>query len=253
MNRSSLLLVSFMGALVACGKDNTQSQPDAAVLPDAAIPPPAAATRTVGHRSPFGDAFQANNLMVDGDFELTGRNDQAPWIVFTTSQQTLNYETGGHCRSGVRCAVIAPGDALVGYMASPAAEDAQIRAYIKPDSGKCSDLVLFEVDLATNNTNGSAQSTTSAPAEDGWCFFTGKVPALTYEQPALYLQVAGSAKSKSIIVDQVSVLPVSLAPVHGITMPFVPPSPEVRARIETTTSWLRAHRKFGRNTERSDP
>ncbi len=246
-----IIIISL--ALVACGKNETQPLPDAAVLPDAAIPAPASPTRTVGHRSPFGDAFQANNLMVDGDFELTGRTDQAPWIVFTTSQQTLNYDTGGHCRSGVRCAVIAPGDALVGYMSSPAAEDAQIRAYIKPDSGHCADVQVLQVDLATNQTNGGAVSTTTTPAEDGWCFFTGKVPALTYEQPALYIQLTTKAASKTAIIDQVSVLPVSVVPVHGITPPWVPPTPDVVAHIKATGDWLRAHRKFGRNTEHATP
>ncbi len=246
-------LLTLLIATSSCGKNDTQAQPDAAVLPDAAIPPPAAATRTVGHRSPFGDAFQANNLMVDGDFELTGRTDQAPWIVFTNSQQTLNYETGGHCRSGVRCAVIAPGDSLVGYMASPAAEDAEIRAYIKPDSGHCADVQVYQIDLATNQTNGSAMSTTVQPAEDGWCFFTGKVPALTYAQPALYMQFGTKATSKTAIVDQVSVLPMSVVPVHGITPPYVPPSADVLARIQATGNWIRAHRKYGRNTEHPTP
>ncbi len=243
---SALLLLC-----VACGKDQTTQPPDPPVVPEAGVPAPAAPTRTIGHRSPFGDAFQSNNLMVDGDFELTGRTDQAPWIVFTNSQQTLNYETGGRCRSGVRCAVIAPGDSLVGYMASPAAEDAQIRAYIKPDSGHCADVQVFQVDLATNQTNGSALSTTQEPADDGWCFFTGKVPALTYAQPALYMQFGTKATSKTAIVDQVSVLPMSVVPVHGITPPYVPPTPDVVAHIQLAGDWLRSHRKFGRNTERS--
>ena len=242
---SALLLLC-----VACGKDQGTQPPDAPVVPEAGVPAPAAPTRTIGHRSPFGDAFQANNLMVDGDFELTGRTDQAPWIVFTNSQQALDYETGGHCRSGIRCAIIVPGAALIGYMATPAVEDAEIRAYVKPDSGKCSDAQIFEFDLVTNNTAGSAQATTSQPADDGWCFFTGKAPNLAYEQPALYIQLASNAKSKTLIVDQVSVLPLSVAPVHGITMPFVPPSPEIRARIENASNYLRTHRKYGRNTER---
>ena len=191
--------------------------------------------------------------MVDGDFELTGRTDQAPWIVFTNSQQTLDYETGGRCRSGIRCATIVPNDALVGYMASPANEAYEIRAYVKPDSGHCPDAQVYAFDLETNNISGSASPTTQLPGDDGWCFFDGQAPALVYEQPALYIQIGPNTKSKNLIIDQVSVLPVSKVPVHGITPPPQQPSAEIKKRIETVSAWVRAHRKYGRNVERETP
>lgn len=189
--------------------------------------------------------------MVDGDFELTGRNDQAPWIVFTNSQQNLNYETGGHCRSGIRCAIIVPGDALVGYLASPPVEDFEIRAYVKPDNGHCADAELFAFNLADNSIYGSATSTTPSPGDDGWCFFDGKVSALVYEQPALFIQFAQNAKAKSVVIDQVSALPASKVPVHGITPPPVVPSAATRVRVANVAAYLRTHRKYGRNASSS--
>jgi hypothetical protein len=234
--------------LLGCSKPDEQPivRP---VTTEAGVPAPASPRRTVGHRSPFGDAFQSDNLMVDGDFELTGRNDQAPWIVFTNSQQNLDYETGGHCRSGIRCATIAPGAALVGYLASPPVEDFEVRAYLKPDSGHCGDAEVYVFNLVDNNIYGSASSTTQVPGEDGWCFFDGKVTAIVYEQPALFIQLAQNAKAKALVVDQASVLPVSKVPVHGITPPPVVPSAAIRARVATTAAWLRTHRKYGRNVE----
>lgn len=243
----------FVLTLVACGKSEKVQPPTPPVTTDAGVPAPAAATRTVGYRSPFGDAFQSDNLMVDGDFELTGRTDQAPWTVYDNGQQTLNYETGGHCRSGVRCAIIGPNDALIGYMASPATDDAEIRAYAKPDSGRCADMQIYEFDFVTNSTAGTAQPTTTSPGDDGWCFYTGKASNLAYEQPGLYIQIASNAQSKTLIVDQVSVLPASQVPVHGVMPPFVAPSAEVRARIENASTYLRTHRKYGRDTKRSAP
>lgn len=246
MRSSSIAFVAFaVCTLVACDSDKSGTQPTPPLSSEAGVPPPASASRTVGHRNPFGDALQADNLMVDGDFELTGRSDQAPWIVFNQQQQTLDYDTGGRCRSGVRCAVIGPVDALVGYMASPAVSDIEIRAYAKPDDDRCADVQVFAFDVASNNTTGSAQPATSAPDKDGWCMYVGNSPALAFEQPALYIQIAGTAKAKSVRIDQVSVLPVGEAPFHGAKIPLVPPTATDVARMNTTAAWLRAHRKYG--------
>lgn len=238
---------------LGCSNDQSVQPPTPPLVTEAGVPAPAVATRTVGHRSPFGDAFQSDNLMVDGDFELTGRTDQAPWFVYNNGQATLNYDTGGHCRSGIRCAIIGKDDALIGFMASPATEDFEIRAYIKPETGRCLDAQLYAFDVSSNAVSVSAMPTTSTVGDDGWCFFDGKAPALTYAAPALYIQLVGTAKSKTLTVDQVSVLPVSKVPVHGITPPTQPPSADVRARIETAATWIRTHRKYGRNVERETP
>jgi hypothetical protein len=239
--------------LTACQSDQQVQPPTPPVTTEAGVPAPASPTRTVGHRSPFGDAFQSDNMMVDGDFEITGRGDQAPWQVFTTSQQTLNYETGGHCRSGVRCAIIVPSDALVGYMTSPSNESFEIRAYAKPDGGHCADAQVYSFDVVNNNINGSASPTTQLPDADGWCFYDGIAPPITFFQPALYIQITANSKSKTLIVDQVSVLPVSKVPVHGITPPPQTPSAELQKRVATLAAYLRAHRKYGRNVERETP
>jgi hypothetical protein len=239
---------------VACSNEQTQPPPTPALATDAGVPAPASPTRTVGHRSPFGDAFQADNLMVDGDFELTGRNDQAPWFLFNgNGQGTLNYDTGGHCRSGIRCATIVPGDALIGFMASPTNESFEIRAYLKPDSGRCLDAQVFAFDVLTNIISASASATTQTVGDDGWCFFDGQAPALAYGEPSLYIQLADKVKSKTLIVDQVSVLPASKVPVHGIVPPPQQPSAEIRKRVETAATWVRTHRKYGRNVERETP
>jgi hypothetical protein len=240
---------------LGCTSDEKASPPAPALTTEAGVPAPASPTRTVGHRNPFGDAFQSDNLMVDGDFELTGRTDgiQEPWFVYTTSPQTLNFDTGGHCRSGIRCAVIVPNDILIGQMASPASENFVIRAYVKPESGHCADAQVFVFDVITSALSASALSTTQLPGDDGWCFFEGQSPALVYQQPALYIQITPNGKSKTLVVDQVSVLPASKVPVHGIMMPPTQPSAELRKRIESVSTWIRTHRKYGRNVERETP
>ena len=212
---------------------------------DASTPPPAAGRRTVGHRNPFGDAFQSDNLMVDGDFELTGRTDQAPWTSYDPNQgpTTLNYDTGGHCRSGIRCATLAQPNVLVGYMASPLEGKMEVKLYAKVSSQKCADLQVFAVDFETGLEDKSVNPTSQAPAEDGWCLYAGEVDNLAFQQPVLYVSLGAEV---TVTIDQVSVLPMGEASVHGALPPVTPVDAATEARIAKVAAWLRQHRKYGR-------
>jgi hypothetical protein len=240
------LLALFAFAALGCSNEEPNTQPTPPLVTEAGVPQPASPRRTVGHRNPFGDVLQADNLVADGDFELTGRNDQAPWYAFDSSGQiTLNYDTGGHCRSGVRCAVIAPNQQLVGYMASPAQTDFVVRAYVKPDSGRCSDPLLVVIDLANQGTQSVVKSTTGSPGDDGWCLFMATATNLAYEQPMLYFEIQGQQTS-SVVIDQVSVLPVDEVPAHNAPIHLPAPSADTMKRVAFVTDWIRRHRIAGR-------
>jgi hypothetical protein len=248
---SSLVVASLAG----CSNEQTNTQPTPPLTTEAGVPPPASPPRTVGHRNPFGDVLQADNLMADGDFELTGRNDQAPWIVFDSSgQTTLDYDTGGHCRSGIRCASTVAGQFLLGYIASPAQSDFVVRAYAKLDTARCGDALVIVIDLANQSTQTIIQPVAPTPDDSGWCSFMGTATNLAYQQPMLYFEIQ-SSKAKSMIVDQVSALPIEEAPAHKVTPPHVPsavPAPTDK-RIAFAREWIRTHRIFGRPPQRRGP
>src|SRR5207237_377609 len=122
-----------------------------------------------------------------------------------------------------------------------------IRAYAKPDGGHCTDAQIYSFDVVSNGINGSASPTSALPDADGWCFYEGASPPITFLQPALYIQITQNSKSKTLVVDQVSVLPASKLPVHGITPPPQAPSAELQKRVATLAAYLRAHRKYGIN------
>lgn len=245
------LAALFVVGAIGCSEP-TASQPLPPQTSDASVPAPVPPPRSAFHRNPFGDAFQSDNLFVDGDFELTGRTDQAPWIVFNKAQATLNYDTGGRCRSGVRCAVIGVGDAIIGNMASPPVEDYEIQIYIRPDMPRCADAEVFTIDLANDATADSIQSLTTAPDVDGWCHFAGKAGNLAYQQPAVYISLSNSATSKTLHIDEASALPMSEVPVHGALPPMKHPDAIALARAQTAVDWIRSHRKFGRNAPRTE-
>ncbi len=246
------LLVSLLLVVVACNNDQQGTQPAPPLTTEAGVPALVPVGRTVGHRNPFGDALQSDNMMVDGDFELTGRTDQAPWVVFNQTQQTLNYDTGGRCRSGIRCAVIGKGDQLVGFLTSPALANFVVRVYVKPENSSCHEASVIVVDLATNNTGGSAQPVSPTPDADGWCLFQGSSSSIAYGEPAVFVSLATSAQGATLHVDQASVLIDGEAPIHGITAMTRAPA-DVIARANVAANWIRAHRKFGRTTPRSAP
>ncbi len=233
------------GSLLGCSNDQPSTQPTPPLVVEAGVTP-ASPPRTVGHRNPFGDVLQVDNLMADGDFELTGRSDQAPWTAFDgNGQKTLNYDTGGRCRSGVRCAVIQFGDSLVGYMASPPQSDFVVRAYVKPDTANCADTRVLTIDMTQQGANSTIEVTSQGPDVNGWCEFMGKASNLAFLQPVIYVEIATN-RSKQITIDQVSVLPVGESPIHPITIPQTPPPAETLKRVAFITDWIRKHRIVGR-------
>ncbi|MEO7109402.1 MAG: hypothetical protein ABI183_03095 [Polyangiaceae bacterium] len=240
---SLVALTSLAAALSGCDEGTIPYFPpktnDAGSLPtvDAAAP-----IRTVEVRNPFGDTNNPSNLMVDGDFELTGRSEQMPWITFTQSgQSTLNYATGGKCKSGVRCASIASGTELVGYFSSPKTGTMNASLWARPDSGSCADVQVVALDLDNQQGSPSAQLTPAAPDANGWCLFTGSVPNMAEQQPVLYVSVSDAMQGVALVDDGV-VLPADST--NSFTRAAITFTAQKRERVRFIGAYVRAHRKF---------
>ncbi len=243
--------VALLGVFaVGCDNQGVVAQPGgrAAVTPraaDAAL----AVKRTVEQRSPFGNTSYPANLLADGDFEFTGRNEQMPWVVFgNAGQQTLNYNTGGLCHSGIRCALIAPGDALVGYVASPKKATMDVSLWVAPVSDgrgaslACKFVQVSMTDLSNQGNRTDIHSESEDPI-DGWCHFTGSTPNLAGRAPVIYVDFARDAKASARVDDGV-VKPGA----GGETgrLPFVRDfSPAESARVAFIAEYLRTHRRYG--------
>jgi hypothetical protein len=255
MNRAQIL-VAAMGLTVVAGC-GTNDPPAAAAPPvpppppvaieDAGGPPPPAIVRRVENRDPFGNTRIANNLVVDGDFELTGRSGQMPWRAFTQEgPATLDYATGGQCRSGIRCAQVSKGEIVIGFMASPKVGGMTVSLWARPASGKCADLDVHAIDL--DSETGAASVTSDAtPDASGWCHFAGTVSNYAGRSPGLWLEPRAEATG-SIVVDDVVVLPSQ--PEKGTKLlAFVETSAALRARIKATSDWIRKNRQYGLRRE----
>ena len=241
-----LVCVSLVAVgLVACDEGTIPAAPAVAVDagPDAQTIVDASVVRTVEIRNPFGDTTSPSNLMIDGDFELTGRSEQMPWVTFTNSgQSTLDYATGGKCKSGVRCASIASGTELIGYFASPKTGSMNATLWVRPDSGKCTDVQVVALDLDNQSSQPAAQlSVTNQDPNTGWCNFGGSIPNMAEQQPVLYVSLADNVAGNALIDDGV-ILPADGT--SSFTRQLVMLTPQKRARVKFIGDWIRAHRKF---------
>ncbi|MEO8874618.1 MAG: hypothetical protein ABI461_03445 [Polyangiaceae bacterium] len=199
----------------------------------------ASVVRTVETRNPLGDTANPTNLMVDGDFELTGRSEQMPWITFTNSGQgTLDYATGGLCKSGVRCASLPTGTDLVGYFASPKAGTMVASIFAKPDTGNCNDVQITAIDLNDQATGGQTPLRSSSQDANGWCTYGATIPNMADKQPVLYISVAGG----TALIDDGVILPSTS--INPITHSNVKMSSVMRERVRFIADWIRAHRRF---------
>lgn len=237
--RAIAVICSALG--LGCGKDESSPLPHAEASRDggAGAPSPAREPRRWITRDPFGRTGIPGNLVVDGDFEITGRTGQQPWLLFGTgSQSALEYETGGLCASGVRCARIDPGIVIVGWFSSPKTEGMNVEFWAHPTGGRCEDLKALALDLdETSHTVEIGMLSTDGKT----CKFGGAVPNFARRSPALYLSVVDGAPGPVLVDDVVITARIETRGLERIReLRSFPPSE--RARVAWIAKWIQDHR-----------
>lgn len=170
--------------------------------------------RQVFVRNPWGEP--PNNLLVDGDFEfsLTTNEGQYGWLLIDeTGGATLQFngETGGLCRSGLRCGVTPKGTILFGR-GTAAPELAPMRAtlFVKPTlpPEEGDDLVKFckaaiDAYMISCDTFDIVSHfvAVGAPDATGWCEYGADVPG------SLAAVCVYSSTMKNALVDAATLLP----------------------------------------------
>jgi hypothetical protein len=233
--------------LAGCAKPASTTPPegeDAGV--DAGAPGPQEVVRTVEQRSPFGNLEVPDNLVLDGDFEFTGRSGQMPWLAFGgMGQGTLNFATGGLCRSGVRCASLAAGSEMIGWMASPKSGGMNVSLWAKPPSGNCADLRVFVTDIEGNADGDGLRAESTKAGEGGWCRYQADAANYAGTQPVLYVSTSSSRVQGPILVDDAvaRALPATLK--RTLAFKPVPMDAASKARVRFIGDWVRTHRIYG--------
>lgn len=139
-------------------------------------PEPSAVTpkRTVFHRNPLGDP--ANNLLVDGDFELSisAGGGQYGWRKFNssgTSEIAMTAETGGLCRTGLTCARFKKGEIMFGRGTAAAFNKGHVMSvYARvPEGIACQKVNVIALECDT--FKALKVSATEPELENGFCHY----------------------------------------------------------------------------------
>jgi hypothetical protein len=208
-------------------------------------PEPGPAVRSVFVRNPIGSP--ADNLFADGDFELSIVPEQSAggqwgWRAFSTTggEAALLAETGGLCRTGLRCGRLGKRRILFGQgTAAPNLQPHSASLWVKAvdpatvDAEKPCELIGQAVVVHCDNfAVVSSLRPSDAPDKDGWCSysddFTGSRDAL-----CLYVEL----EEREVLLDSATLLPAQndvaprSAPLLGA---------DTRARMQTVRATIRA-------------
>jgi hypothetical protein len=248
MMKNAFLACAFL--FPACTEQFPKEIPAPIVPPSiSAMPTLDAGTvrRTVEQRSIFG-VSNVTNLMADGDFEFTGRSQQMPWIVFGSQagQGRLNYETGGRCASGIRCAVLTKTDQLIGWFASPPSGTFTASVSIYPgSSGTCKGLgTVATIDINDQRRGFNLAEANVVPNEKGWCTFAATGAAIPDGESALYIEsnIDGLRIDNAVVTSE-STMPKGLSPSRipsGTAISF-----ELKQKVKAIAEQLRKTRIYG--------
>lgn len=254
------LALALPALLLACGEIVPQNQvggpattPPATVVDagsDAAAP--ITPVRVVERRNPFGN-LDAQNLVLDGDFEFSGRQGQMPWLSFNGNQGTLDFETGGLCASGVRCGKLVRGSVVFGWMTSPKAGTSievslKARTLVgaaKTDGadGTCPEpkLNVYLVDIDSQDRVQRVRFDESTPAVNGFCTYRSVLSAVPNASPGLYVEAEDLERDDVVLIDDAVVKAVPATSARSVT-PSAPIRAESKARVRDVAEWIRTHR-----------
>lgn len=160
--------------------------------------------RDVLYRSPFGNLQATGNLLFDGDFEWSGAGSGA-WVgaSSTEGQVELRLETGGLCRSGLRCAALDNSYDMLGYgtRASHAAVDVSFWAKV-PDTN-CAVVSGYVLSIMNYTILLTMKRDADAPGVDGWCRFHAVLPLKLQEGIGVYITAEKLDDGKRVLIDDV--------------------------------------------------
>lgn len=130
------------------------------------------AKRTVSLRSPL--AGPANNLLLDGDFELSTSygTGQYGWRMFNangTGEIPMTVETGGLCRTGLTCVRVQRGQIFFGRGTAAAGGKSHFMDLWArmPEGVGCAKIAVIAVECDTFSV--LKQATADKELEGGWC------------------------------------------------------------------------------------
>lgn len=248
----ALAFVTLAVFAVACSEDEetAQTKPEDAGTEDVVVPHEAGPPiRSIEQRNPLGEARE-DNLMVDGDFELTSSNGQYGWLGFAGGQQgNLLRETGGLCRSGLTCGILTSDMDFLGQGTAPKGESFDVSIYTKPPVADCgvTQVLLLRCTGAVFNAATIAQvpPTTFEPDANGWCLHQANAPVQEV-RPCLWVTSAAGPGVRTL-VDQASIIPVKGAS-SASALAAVPPSQETYDRISRALRSMHDRMPIGRAT-----
>lgn len=208
--------------------------------------------RRVEVRNPLGTP--ADNLLADGDFELSiapWESSQYPWFAIKGNGIVpLKAETGGICRTGLRCGVLERNMLLLGT-ATSAGEGIGMEAalWIKPEQDQGCDVMDAFVLTGSSFDFVAELEPAEAPDPAGWCRFSALVPA---EDNALYfyLDTSMMESGQTALIDSATLLPTTAAGLEHKTYAKLSPSPATVERVAWLRDFVRRTKIYGRGPGR---
>ncbi len=210
------------------------------------------ARRTVTTRSPFGGPIA--NHFADGDFELSdphgGGQYGARAFGTTNGSGAVDFaiETGGLCRSGLRCAIFAPKTAfLLRGVAAALGKGNLVSFWAKVPAGKtCTAVSGSMLTCDTLQVGHAVKPINPKPDDAGWCVYGARLGA-SPSALCLYLQ-------NKLVNDETALLDSAvMGPDDGTVLPqaaefYVPPA-ELVEELAAVRDTIRRTTVFGRGSE----